>query len=104
MVTVPDYSGIQNSAYRFTWLVFYHPVNTREQGEGGKKMNASIGGFGEVNPLKDLKRQEEYEKQQRLNKAHEECQHDFEGIRYATDEDAPGSGYYRCKKCGYIMD
>jgi len=67
-------------------------------------MGSGISGFSEVNPLKEWKRKEESEKQQRLIEAHEECQHDFEGIRVATDEDEPSSGFYRCKKCGYVMD
>jgi ribosomal protein L37AE/L43A len=64
-------------------------------------MGPRLSGFGEINPLKDLKRKQELEKQ---SESHEECDHDWEGVRIRSDEDEPSSGFWRCKKCGMTMD
>jgi len=64
-------------------------------------MGTGIHGFGEINPLKDLKRKEESEKQ---SKSHEECDHDWEAVHPRSDEDEPSSGFWYCKKCGATMD
>jgi DNA-directed RNA polymerase subunit M/transcription elongation factor TFIIS len=74
----------------------------------GKFGFSNEGNGPESKPWREEKWEQDYENKYKgpstPSEICEEFGHDMEGVRLAGSEDEPGSGFYRCTRCNYVMD